>query len=358
MPLIHYVWDPVDDNILRELDENGNIIAEYSHEPGLHGKLISERRGGEYRQYHFDLDGNTVALTDEAANVTDTFAYTAFGEVTERTGTHPTPFQYRGQFGYLRDELTADYLARQREYDPRLGRWLSADPLRLADIAAIPHRLAAEHSLLERLFSLWPDEANVYAYVGNDPINFGDPSGLLRCKPIDQTPFACNATGKKAFIEAKGDVIDVGGKINIIGSFFDEKDGECKSKCCAMELWVRGHYVIIGPPPMKVRVPLRPHVLEGSGKPLDPKVFQQDSPRLFPTPCKLNKTDSPSIPIPKAVWDRIKMFPGVEVELRYDFELHAIDTCNNDRRVATYDYTWEIRGPLGGPDIKTDLADC
>ena len=36
-------------------------------------------------QFHYDAQGSTLAVTDDNQTVTDTFAYSAFGEVTERT---------------------------------------------------------------------------------------------------------------------------------------------------------------------------------------------------------------------------------------------------------------------------------
>lgn len=47
--------------------------------------LIS-RRGG----------ANPCALTGKAGSLTDTYSYTAFGEVRDRTGTSTQPFQYLG----------------------------------------------------------------------------------------------------------------------------------------------------------------------------------------------------------------------------------------------------------------------
>jgi RHS repeat-associated protein len=46
-----------------------------------------------------------------------------------------------------------------RHYDPRLGRWLSRDPLGEAG------------------------GFNLYAYCGNDPVNRHDPLGLVLCPP-------------------------------------------------------------------------------------------------------------------------------------------------------------------------------
>jgi RHS repeat-associated protein len=46
----------------------------------------------------------------------------------------------------------------QRNYDPRLGRWTQADPLNQPDDLR---------------------QANRYAYVGGNPVNFVDPTGLV-----------------------------------------------------------------------------------------------------------------------------------------------------------------------------------
>ena len=95
-------------------------------------------------------------MTDDNQNVTDTFAYTAFGEVTERTGTTEVPFQYIGQKGCYTDGLTGQIMARRRPYEPARARWLSVDPL---------HVYAAGNSS--------------YQYARNSPIVRIDPSGLL-----------------------------------------------------------------------------------------------------------------------------------------------------------------------------------
>jgi RHS repeat-associated protein len=154
MPTVNYLWDPISDNIVREVDENGNVIVDYTTEPGYHGAVISEHRDGQSYYPHHDGQGNTRALTDDQGNVTDTFAYTANGELTERTGTTPTPFQCGGEHGYYTDQTTGEIMVRRRDYDPPLGRWLSVDP------------------------SGFIDGINLYQYVRNNPISLVDPSGL------------------------------------------------------------------------------------------------------------------------------------------------------------------------------------
>lgn len=166
MPTTYYFWDPLEDNIVQERDESGTVSAEYTTEPGLYGNVISQNRGGEYKQYHYDAQGSVIAVTDENQNVTDTLSYSAFGELTERTGTTVLPFQYLGQKGYYRDQFTGEYIVRERPYHPAQGRWLTPD--RLGFIEGI----------------------NRFLYVGNNPILYFDPSGLAK----DCPPGCCKVT--------------------------------------------------------------------------------------------------------------------------------------------------------------------
>jgi RHS repeat-associated protein len=167
MPTTYYEWDELDDNIVAEYDDNGSTIVDYTQEPGIHGRLISEDRGGVSSQYHFDGQGNTLALTDDTQQITDMFAYSAFGEQTERSGATPTPLQFGGEHGYYKDELTGDCNVRRRDYGPRLGRWKSVDPIHL--------KLAAV--FVERIYAGL--QAQHYDYAQNNPLRYVDPSGLL-----------------------------------------------------------------------------------------------------------------------------------------------------------------------------------
>ncbi|HUE72703.1 MAG TPA: RHS repeat-associated core domain-containing protein [Pirellulaceae bacterium] len=176
MPTRYYEWDELEDNIIAEYDENGNVIVEYTTEPGYHGAVISEHRNGQTYYHHHDGQGNTIALTNDQGEVTDTFAYTANGELTERTGNTPTPYQYKGEHGYYTDQETGEVMMRRRKLDPEQGRWLSADPAGLLD------------------------DVNRYRYVQNNPIGLIDPSGLeafdcekgrkhIKCAEIRHPPF-------------------------------------------------------------------------------------------------------------------------------------------------------------------------
>lgn len=182
MASTYFFWDPLSDNILQERDEAGAVTAEYTAEPGLHGNVISQNLGGVESQLHCDAQGSVLAVTDDNQQVTDTLAYSAFGEVTERIGTTVLPFQYLGQKGYYRDPLTGEYLARRRPYDSGDSRWLAADPLGILD------------------------DPNFYCYVKNNPVIGFDPSGLL-C--VLQENVDCNGAMESVLERLKGLVAEM-----------------------------------------------------------------------------------------------------------------------------------------------------
>ena len=41
MPVVNYLWNPLNDNIVREFDDAGTVIAEYTTEAALFGNVIS-----------------------------------------------------------------------------------------------------------------------------------------------------------------------------------------------------------------------------------------------------------------------------------------------------------------------------
>jgi RHS repeat-associated protein len=101
--------------------------------------------------YHHDQLGSTRLLTDPAGSVVGTESYDPYGTPIT-TGT-TTPLGYTGQ--YTDSESGLIYL-RARYYDPTTGQWMSRDPV--VDVTLEP-----------------------YGYVGGDPMNLVDPSGLSSC---------------------------------------------------------------------------------------------------------------------------------------------------------------------------------
>ena len=191
MVAINYDWDELEDNIDEEYDDSGNTIAEYTTEPEQFGNVISQRRGGQSSFLHCDGLGSTLALTNGVGTATDTYAYSAFGEPTEHTGSTDTPFHYVGRKGYYNDSFFGDYLVRRRPYSPASGRWLSRDPFVFADVATYYEyaRRGATHPyyFLMNVFAIRNAfghvEVNPYTMASSNPVVFHDPSGLIVCKP-------------------------------------------------------------------------------------------------------------------------------------------------------------------------------
>lgn len=103
---------------------------------------------------HDNHPGSTVAATDGAGTATSRYTYDPFGVVKSVSGSQSELLFADGQY----HSGLKLYRFGERWYNPALGRWTQQDPL-------------------HRPFD--PTDANRYAYVGGDPVNGADPSGLL-----------------------------------------------------------------------------------------------------------------------------------------------------------------------------------
>jgi RHS repeat-associated protein len=142
--------------VVVETDALGNPVATYVR--GGDDLLSVIREIGsttESRWYHADGLGSIRALTDEAGQVTDTYSYSAFGELLQHTGADPQPYAFAGE---PYDPNSGFQYHRARWMDPRTGRFVGMDPW------------------LGNPFE--PSSLHRYTYAGNDPVNMVDPTGL------------------------------------------------------------------------------------------------------------------------------------------------------------------------------------
>lgn len=123
-----YVWDPVNDCVLAELDENNVTKVVYTNEARPYGGVLSQRRGSVSHYHHHDALGSTRFLTDSSGNVTDTYEYDAWGNSVASTGTTVNPYRSVGKYGYQTDASTGQVYVRARMYMPTIARWTNADP--------------------------------------------------------------------------------------------------------------------------------------------------------------------------------------------------------------------------------------
>jgi RHS repeat-associated protein len=114
--------------------------------------------------YHTNHQGSVLAVTDASGNVAQKFAYDEYGNAGAGSASATTGqvFRYTGRrFDYE----TGLYYYRSRYYSPLIGRFLQTDSVG------------------------YKDDLNLFAYVGNDPLNKSDPSGN-ECKENNAT-FDC-----------------------------------------------------------------------------------------------------------------------------------------------------------------------
>lgn len=119
--------------------------------------LIGEEKCGDFKTYHFDYRGSTAAITDSCGNVTDTFEYDTYGNLTGRTGNSFVIFGYNGRDGVVTDKNGLIYM-RARYYNPLMHRFINAD--------VVPGEISDAVTL------------NRYAYANGNPVSNTDPFGL------------------------------------------------------------------------------------------------------------------------------------------------------------------------------------
>jgi RHS repeat-associated protein len=139
--------------VLCETDANGAITSYYVYGIGLSYKVMPD---GTHYYYHSDPIGSTIAMTDDARNIVNSYAYDPFGRVTHKIENTSNSFQFIGQFGVML-EANGLILMRDRFYEPNIGRFITRD--RLPEIGVDTQ------------------SQNLFAYAGNEPINRIDPSG-------------------------------------------------------------------------------------------------------------------------------------------------------------------------------------
>jgi len=140
--------------MIAETNTSGTTLRRYVHGPGVDEPIVWYEGSGttDRRWLMSDNQGSITAITDDTGAVTSKNRYNEYG-VPDLNNTGR--FQYTGQVWLAEADI---YHYKARAYDPYLGRFLQTDPIGYAA------------------------GMNMYAYVGGDPVNRSDPTGLdWRC---------------------------------------------------------------------------------------------------------------------------------------------------------------------------------
>lgn len=125
----------------------------------MDGRLATVEANGTVHWHHTDHQGSVIATSNSAGQTVGVASYSPYGEFGGSQTAPPlgSPFGYTGR---EYDPETGLYQYRARYYSPRLGQFLSSDPIGTKD------------------------DPNLYLYVGADPVNATDPTGMCTASRI------------------------------------------------------------------------------------------------------------------------------------------------------------------------------
>ena len=155
-----FVW--CDNATCQERAPSG-VVAKRFFEQGI--QLEDGPTNGLF-SYTRDHLGSIREVTDNAGNVRARYSYDLFGRGTRLVGDVEADFGFAGMFRLSDFNL---HFTKYRLYDPQLARWSSRDPVNNAELLQGP---------------------NLFAYVGNNPVNLTDPFGLQPRPPVG-SPLEC-----------------------------------------------------------------------------------------------------------------------------------------------------------------------
>jgi RHS repeat-associated protein len=145
--ITNYLYDGAE--IVETVDSSATVVAAYTDGANI-DEPLAMLNGNATRYYQQDGLGSVTSLSDPLGSITETLRYDAYGSSSQ--------ISYSlSLYGFTGREWDRDIdlvFSRTRYLDPTIGRFISPDPI-----------------------AFFGGE-NFFRYVGNNPINFVDPTGL------------------------------------------------------------------------------------------------------------------------------------------------------------------------------------
>ena len=146
-----YLWKDTT-TLLAIYNGSDNLVTRFNY--GDDRMPVSMTHNGSTYYLLVDPVGSLRAVADSSGKIIKRVDYDSFGNIVfDSKADFSVPFGFAGG---LHDRTTGLVRFGARDYDPTIGRWTAKDPIDFAG-----------------------GEANLYGYVGNDPVNWVDPEGLF-----------------------------------------------------------------------------------------------------------------------------------------------------------------------------------
>jgi len=160
---IYYYYNG--DKLLCEKDNTGKTQKIYTNDNtgvlGMSRYIYDDSGSFKYIQklyYLFDDLGSVTAITASTGLPLKYYLYDPFGNVVNTTKDDINMFTFVGRYGGQKDWESGLIQFQHRWYDSEIGKWISRDPIGMKG------------------------GINTYEYVGNNSVNYNDPSGLITAK--------------------------------------------------------------------------------------------------------------------------------------------------------------------------------
>ncbi len=146
------------DSEIAEYDRFGSLIRYFVPGPAIdeYIAVVTPGGNGTTSYFHTDKMGSVIAMSSASGTLVEgPYVYDPYGNCRTSAGaacSAGVPFRFTGQ---RLDPETGFHFYRARYYDSAHGRFIQTDPV------------------------AYKDDLNLYAYVGNDPTDRMDPTGLV-----------------------------------------------------------------------------------------------------------------------------------------------------------------------------------